>query len=194
MPVNGIERYAQSIGRDTMAQTLGGAWTSCRIPPPSPPMKPRVRLSARTRRGAWELTYDLSQVAHYFGVSTSLVAHALANVRFLSAEERDRLTEPAGVERSERAHDAMWLSRGEREGAHDAFVLRLVAMATEARRRGTLAAERIEPIVELLELNEDDRNLLPGTEGSETAQGPAARSDTVSEVSNEETTKTTLGP
>lgn len=115
----------------------------------------------------------------------------LTNLRFLSGAERDRLTEPAGVEKSDRARDAMQLSRGEREGAYDAFVSRLVALATEARRRGALAAERIEPIVRFLDLNAEDRNLLLGTEGSEPARGPAARSDTVSEVSNEETTKTT---
>ena len=56
--------------------------------------KSRVHLSARSRRGAWEVnSHELSQVAHYFGVSPFLIAHVLRNLRFLSGEQRDRLAE-----------------------------------------------------------------------------------------------------
>lgn len=173
LPASGIERYLQSIGRDTMAQSLGGALELLSDTAAIPAEESRVHLSARSRRGAWQLNgYELSQVAYYFGVSTSLVAHALRNLRFLSGRERDRLTDTAEVKKGDHARSAMRLSQSEGEGAYDAFVSRLVTLATEARRRGTLDVGRIESVVGLLELNEQERKLLLGAVGSETNAAP----------------------
>ena len=172
LPANGIERYLRSIGRDTMAQSLRGALELLSDTPTRPAKESRVHVRARTRRGAWQLNaYELSQLAHYFGVSTSLLAHALTTLRFLSGDERDRLTDLAGVERSDRARHAMRLAQGEREGGYDAFVSRLFAMAAEARRRGAISTERIEPLVGLLDLNEEEQSLLLGTADSENLDG-----------------------
>jgi hypothetical protein len=65
----------------------------------------------------------------------------------------------------------MRLARDKREGGYDAFVSRLFAMAAEARRRGAISKERIEPLVGLLDLNEEEESLLLGTVDSENSQG-----------------------
>lgn len=78
-PATGVRRYLQSIGRDTMAQRLGGELEVLCDSASVPPDESRVRVSARSRRGNWEFNAcELSQVASYFGVTTSLAAHGLA--------------------------------------------------------------------------------------------------------------------
>ena len=119
----------------------------------------------------------LSQVASYFGVTRSLAAHALRNLRFISANERDRLIDTAGEGQSDRARHALGLLQGGHEHRHDAFVSRLLALVTEARRRGALARERIELIIELLRLGEEEKAILLGDAGSETEDGVTAKRD-----------------
>jgi Zn-dependent peptidase ImmA (M78 family) len=178
MPARGVERYLRSIGRDTMAPSLGGVLEVPSDTATVPKDKSWVRVSARSRRGGWEFNaYELSQVASYFGVTRSLAAHALRNLRFISANERDRLIDTAGEGQSDRARHALGLLQGGREHRHDAFVSRLLALVTEARRRGALARERIELIIELLRLGEEEKAILLGDAGSETEDGVTAKRD-----------------
>ena len=163
MPAKGVERYLHSIGRDTMAASLGGVLEVFSDQAAVPKDQSRVRVSGRSRRGGWGFnTFELSQVAGYFGVTRSLVAHVLRNLRFLSDDARDRLIDTAQEGESDRALHAVGRLEGGREREHDAFVSRLLALATEARRRGTLSADRIEPIAGLLGLSAEDRTRLLG--------------------------------
>ena len=83
MPTRGVERYLHSIGRDTMAASLGGVLEVFSDRAVVPKDKSRVRVSGRSRRGGRELNvFELSQVAGYFGVTRSLAAHVLGNFRF----------------------------------------------------------------------------------------------------------------
>jgi hypothetical protein len=52
-----------------------------------------------------------------------------------------------------------------------------LALVTEARRRGALARERIELIIELLRLGEEEKAILLGDAGSETEDGVTAKRD-----------------
>lgn len=161
LPASGIERYLQSIGRDTMAQVRSSALDLLSDTAAISADDSRVHLSGRARRGAWQLNaYELAQIAHYFGASTSLVAHALRNLGILSVDERDRLTDIHGVRQSDRARDAMRFGDQAAEGGFEPFVSRLVALATEARRRGVVAAEKFEFLAELLDLDERAKSLL----------------------------------
>ena len=118
--------------------------------------KSRVRVSGRTRRGGREFNaFELSQVADYFGVTRSLAAHVLGNLRFLSDGERDRLIDEMNPGESDRVPSS---SRFPREGQERvAFVSRLLVLATEAWRRGALSANRIERIAGLSGLDDEDR-------------------------------------
>ena len=167
LPTKGVERYLQSIGRDTMAQSLGSGQELLSEDASIPANRSRVRLSARFRRGAWELNaHELSQVAHYFGVGPSLVAHTLRNLRFLSGEQRDRLTDDRGASLTDQAWEAIGFSPGAPEPEYDPFLSRLLALATEARRRGTLSKDRLEPVADLLRLDGQRKSMLLGVEGA----------------------------
>ena len=171
MPAKGVERYLHSIGRDTMAASLGGVLEVFSDQAAVPKDQSRVRVSGRSRRGGWGFnTFELSQVAGYFGVTRSLVAHVLRNLRFLSDDARDRLIDTAQEGESDRALHAVGRLEGGREREHDAFVSRLLALATEARRRGALSVDRIEPIAGLLGLSAEDRTRLLGPPDSNSGE------------------------
>ncbi len=163
LPRGGVERYLQSIGRDTMGGSLG-----CQLEISSEVASGKeeddiVRVSGRARRGAWELNhFELAQLADYFGVSESLVAHSLKNQRQLSTDTRDQLITLQGQESGRRARRAMRLGSSRPTRGRDAFVSRLIALAVEMRLRGALSSEQLAPILPLLEMDEDERRRFLG--------------------------------
>ena len=169
MPTRGVERYLHSIGRDTMAASLGGVLEVFSDRAAVPKDKSRVRVSGRPRRGGRELNaFELSQVAGYFGVTRSLAAHVLRNLRFLSDDARDRLIDVASEGANDRALRSAGLPGDEQERV--AFVSRLLVLTTEARRRGAVSAERVEQIAGLSGLENEDRGQLLGPPDSGSTQ------------------------
>jgi len=176
MPTRGVERYLHSIGRDTMGSSLGGVLEVFSDRAAVPKDKSRVRVSGRARRGGREFNaFELSQVADYFGVTRSLAAHVLGNLRFLSDSARDRLIDMANTGESDRVLCSGGLPRDGQERL--AFVSRLLVLATEARRRGALSADRVEQIVGLSGLDDEDRVrlLASGEVGSAEDRHPGRR-------------------
>ena len=169
MPTRGVERYLHSIGRDTMGSSLGGVLEVFSDRAAVPKDKSRVRVNGRARRGSREFNaLELSQVADYFGVTRSLAAHVLGNLRFLSDNARDRLIDMANAGEIDRI---LSLGRSARDGQESvAFISRLLVLATEARRRGALCANRVEQIAGLSGLDDEERVRLLGTGESETAE------------------------
>ena len=169
MPTRGVERYLHSIGRDTMGSSLGGVLEVFSDRAAVPKDKSRVRVNGRARRGSREFNaLELSQVADYFGVTRSLAAHVLGNLRFLSDNARDRLIDMANAGEIDRI---LSLGRSARDGQESvAFISRLLVLATEARRRGALSANRVEQIAGLSGLDDEERVRLLGTGESETAE------------------------
>ena len=171
MPRRGVERYLHSIGRDTMGSSLGGVLEVFSDRAAVPKNKSRVRVSGRARRGGREFNaFELSQVADYFGVTRSLAAHVLRNLRFLSDSERDRLIDETDPGESDRVPGSSRLPREGQERV--AFVSRLLVLATEARRRGALSAENIERIAGLSDLDDEDRVRLLASGEVGVAQDP----------------------
>ena len=171
MPTRGVERYLHSIGRDTMGSSLGGVLEVFSDRAAVPRNESRVRVNGRDRRGSREFNaFELSQVADYFGVTRSLAAHVLRNVRFLSDHARDRLIDMAGAGEIDRV---LSLGRQARDGREPvAFLPRLLVLATEARRRGALSADRVARIAGLSGLDEEERGRLLGTGVSDPADDP----------------------
>ena len=164
LPVEGIRRYLASIGRDTMAQTSGGAVDLLSDGADAAVDDARVRVSGRARRGAWAMNpYELAQLASYFGVSESLQVHGLKNLRFLSGDTRDALSDEIESTVGGGPRKTLGLARNGGDRGHEAFVSRLIALATEARRRETITTERIAPIVPLLGLEDKEARRLLGT-------------------------------
>ena len=168
MPTRGVERYLHSTGRDTMGSTLGGVLEVFSDRAAVPKDKSRVRVSSRSRRGGREFNaFELSQVADYFGVTRSLAAHVLGNLRFLSDRARDRLIDMANAGESDRVLSSGRLPRNGQERV--AFVSRLLVLATEARRCGALSADRFENITGLSGPDDEERVRLLETGESDTA-------------------------
>ena len=169
MPTRGVERYLHSIGRDTMGSSLGGVLEVFSDRAAVPKNESRVRVNGRARRGSREFNaLELSQVADYFGVTRSLAAHVLGNLRFLSDNARDRLIDMANAGEIDRI---LSLGRSARDGQESvAFISRLLVLATEARRRGALSANRVEQIAGLSGLDDEERVRLLGTGEPETAE------------------------
>ena len=171
MPRRGVERYLHSIGRDTMGSSLGGVLEVFSDRATVPKDKSRVRVRGRARRGGREFNaFELSQVADYFGVTRSLAAHVLGNLRFLSDSERDRLIDDTDPGERDRVPGSSRLPREGQERV--AFVSRLLVLATEARRRGALSAEHIERIAGLSDLDDEDRVRLLASGEVGVAQDP----------------------
>lgn len=167
LPTAGVQRFLHSLGKDTLGHSLGiieilseSTGTAVR--------ETRVRVTSRSRRGAWDLNaYELAQIASYFGVSTSLAAHSLSNMRQLPTGGRDQLTTPDGLEDGAQARRAMRLPEATTRRSHDAYVTRLIALTAEASRRGVTPAERIDRIAEVLEFDDEERVLLGTSDGKE---------------------------
>ena len=169
MPTRGVERYLHSIGRDTMGSSLGGVLEVFFDRAAVPKDKSRVRVSGRARRGGREFNaFELSQVADYFGVTRSLAAHVLGNLRFLSDSERDRLIDMASPGETDRVPSTARLPRDGPDRV--AFVSRLLVLATEARRRGALSPDLVEQVAGLSGLDDEDWLRLPATGDSGAAE------------------------
>ena len=169
MPTKGVERYLHSMGRDTMGSSLGGVVEVFSDRATVPKDKSRIRVSDRSRRGGREFNaFELSQVADYFGVTRSLAAHVLRNLRFLSDSARDRLIDKAASGESDRVLHLGGLALDGQERV--AFISRLLVLATEARRRGALSTGRYEQVARLSGLDDEERVRLLGTGISGTAE------------------------
>lgn len=172
MPTRGVERYLHSIGRDTMGSSLGGVLEVFSDRAAVPRNESRVRVNGRARRGSREFNaFELTQVADYFGVTRSLAAHVLRNLRFLSDHARDRLIDMASAGEIDRI---LSLGRQARDGREPvAFISRLLVLATEARRRGALSESLVERIAGLSGLDEEERVRLLGTGDCVSTEGAA---------------------
>ncbi len=167
MPTRGVERYLHSTGRDTMGSSLGGVLEVFSDRATVPKDQSRVRVSSRSRRGGREFNaFELSQVANYFGVTRSLAAHVLGNLRFLSDSTRDRLIDMANAGASDGVLSSGRLPQDGKERV--AFVSRLLVLATEARRRGALSADCFEQVTGLSGADDEERVRLLQTDESDT--------------------------
>jgi Zn-dependent peptidase ImmA (M78 family)/DNA-binding XRE family transcriptional regulator len=156
LPPVGVQRFLHSMGRDTLASTSGGTLDILSDTGARPREEPELKVSGRARRGTWELNrYELAQLSAYFGVTEELAVNGLRNLRHLSAGEREHLEEDGSRSQGLTARRVMRLPRqGGAEGARDAFISRLLALAIEGRRRGVVAVERLRSLVPLLGLED----------------------------------------
>jgi hypothetical protein len=103
---------------------------------------------------------DLTQIASFFGVSRSLVATRLRNLRYITADQFESLDELDARGAALAAHDALALNDAEVESERDAFRSRLVALAVTAVDRGVCDSDEFTEIAELVGLSESQRNTL----------------------------------
>ena len=120
-----------------------------------------VPVTGRNRRGAEAINVcDLTQIASFFGVSRSLVATRLRNLRYVTADQFDSLDKLDVQGATTAAHDALALTNAHVESERDAFRSRLVALAVTAVDRGVCGKDEFTEIGELVGLNESQRETL----------------------------------
>ena len=120
-----------------------------------------VPVIGRNRRGAEPINVcDLAQIASFFGVSRSLVASRLRNLRYLTVDQFESLEELNSRGAATAAHDALELTDRQVESERDAFRSRLVALAVTGVDRGLCDQEEFTEIAELVGLNESQREAL----------------------------------
>ena len=123
--------------------------------------KTQTEVAGRNRRGAEPINVcDLTQIASFFGVSRSLVATRLRNLRYITADQFESLDELDAQGAATAAHDALALTEAQVESEHDAFCSRLVALAVTAMDRGVCNKDEFTEISKLVGLSESQRESL----------------------------------
>jgi transcriptional regulator with XRE-family HTH domain/Zn-dependent peptidase ImmA (M78 family) len=161
LPESSLRRYLQSLGKEVRGRTGGVELDLFSERSDRGREATNVPVTGRNRRGAEPISLcDLTQVASFFGVSRSLVATRLRNLRYITADQFESLDELDAQGAATAAHDALALTDVQVESEHDAFRSRLVALAVTAVVRGVCDKQEFTEIGELAGLSEVQREAL----------------------------------
>jgi Zn-dependent peptidase ImmA (M78 family) len=161
LPEAGAQRYLHSLGKDTLGRTKGASLSLHSERANAAASVKKVRVDGRGRRGATPITpCDVAQIACYFGVSQSLTAHALHNLRCVTGENLANLGRRDAEGMVDRVGEIMDLRTIEVASGRDAFRCRLLGLAVEALGRGTIDEERFAELVSPLNLTDGEQQVL----------------------------------
>ena len=171
------------MGRDTMARRfdrvmdlIADASTT------NPPYHSRIRVDRRSHQGNRDINgYELSQIASYFGVTTSLAAYSLKNLRHLTSDKADQLTSSEGQRRSTEVRQWIRSSDLERDVNYDPFVSRLLGLFIEGQRHGFITPDEVGAIGKLIGLSEEKQAALFDSL-NDNAPAPAPKADSHSNL------------
>jgi len=161
LPESSLRRYLESLGKEVRGRT--GAVEVDLFSERSERVREatNVPVTGRNRRGAEPINVcDLTQIASFFGVSRSLVATRLRNLRYVTADQFESLDELNAQGAATAAHDALALTDAQVESEHNAFRSRLAALAVTAVDRGVCDKDEFTEIGELVGLSESQREAL----------------------------------
>ncbi len=168
VPEQGLERYLQSLGKDTLARAGGTRRQIYSERKASSLAERRVAVSGRHRRGAALCgPVEIALTAGYFGASSLLICHALRDLGFISRSDLDDLASRVVEEDTQRTRAALELPAWGPE--RNAFRTRLLVLASDALAQGLISRQRFEVILEQTELPLSDRQGL--IDGASTAIG-----------------------
>ncbi|MBP87345.1 MAG: hypothetical protein CMJ64_11595 [Planctomycetaceae bacterium] len=161
LPDSSVRRYLESLGKEVRGRTGGVELDLFSDRSERVREATNVSVTGRKRRGAEPINLcDLTQIASFFGVSRSLVAARLRNLRYVTADQFESLDELDAQGAATAAHDALALTDSQVESDHDAFRSRLVALAVTAVDRGVCDKGEFTKIAELVGLTESQRESL----------------------------------
>ena len=161
LPESGLRWYLESLGKEVLGRTGGVKMDLFSERHEQVRESTGVPVIGRNRRGAEPINMcDLIQIASFFGVSRSLVASRLRNLRYLTVDQFESLEELNSRGAATAAHDALELTDRQVESERDAFRSRLVALAVTGVDRGLCDQEEFTEIAELVGLNESQREAL----------------------------------
>jgi transcriptional regulator with XRE-family HTH domain len=161
VPETGVRRYLHSLGKDTLGRSGGAVQKLFSERVGSSVERRRIRVDGRNRRGATPISScDLTQIACYYGVSRSLAAHSLRNLRYMTEDEFEAVERQEAEGTTARAQEALDLRIADVESGRDAFSSRLLALAVEGLRRGDIDRERFSELASLVGLTDSEQQAL----------------------------------
>ena len=161
LPESSLRRYLESLGKEVRGRTGGVQVDLFSERSERVREATNVPVTGRNRRGSEPINLcDLTQIASFFGVSRSLAATRLRNLRYVTADQFESLDELDAKGVATAAHDALALSDGQVESECDAFRSRLVALAVTATDRGVCDRGEFTEICKLVGLSGSQREAL----------------------------------
>ncbi len=161
LPEAGIRRYLQTLGKEMLGRS-GGSELQLYSEPYDPSLDDkRIRVPGRGRQGAEPISYcDLVQAAWFYGVTPSMAAGVLRNLRFVTKDQFEQLDATNETASVMPLKDALGLPDHHVESGRDAFRSRLLALTVESLNRGLLTHDAFHEIASLVELAEGQRQAL----------------------------------
>ena len=161
LPETGVRRYLHSLGKDTLGRAGGAVQKLFSERVGSSAEESPVRVEGRGRKGATSISAcDLTQIACYFGVSPSLTAHNLRNLRYMSDDELATLKSQNAEGAVARTKKVLDLRTFREVPKRDAFRSRLLALAVEAVRRHDIDSKQFLHLTGLVGLIPSEQRAL----------------------------------
>ncbi len=161
LPESSLRRYLESLGKEVRGRTGGVEVNLFSESSERGREATNLPVTGRKRRGAEPINVcDLTQIASFFGVSRSLVATRLRNLRYVTAAQFELLDALDAQGVATAAHEALALTDAQVESEHDAFRSRLVALAVTAMDCGVCDRGEFTEIGELVGLRSAQREAL----------------------------------
>jgi transcriptional regulator with XRE-family HTH domain len=161
LPEAGVRRYLEALGKETLGRSAGSELQLYSEPYNPQHDEKRIRVPGRGRQGAEPISYcDLVRAAWFYGVTPSMAAGVLRNLRLITKEEfkqMDATNETASVMPLK---DALGLPDHHVESGRDAFRSRLLALSVESLNRGLITHDEFDAATCLVELGENQRQAL----------------------------------
>ena len=161
LPEAGIRRYLESLGKEMLGRS-GGSELQLYAEPYDPSLaEKRIRVPGRGRRGAEPINYcDLIRAAWFYGVTPSMAAGVLRNLRYITREQFEQMDETNETASALPLKRALGLPDHHVESGRDAFRSRLLALSVESLNRGLITHGDFDEATSLVELSEDQRQAL----------------------------------
>jgi transcriptional regulator with XRE-family HTH domain/Zn-dependent peptidase ImmA (M78 family) len=161
VPETGVRRYLHSLGKDTLGRSGGAVQKLFSERVGSSVERRPIRVDGRNRRGATPISSgDLTQIACYYGVSRSLAAHTLRNLRYMTEDEFEAVEKQEAEGTTARAQEALDLRIADVESGRDAFRSRLLTLAVEGLRREDIDRTRFSELALLVGLTDSEQQAL----------------------------------
>ncbi len=161
LPETGVRRYLESLGKETLGRSARGELELYSEPYEPHLEERRVRVPGRGRRGAEPISYcDLVLTAWFYGVTPSMAARVLLNLRYVTKEQFEQMDEANETSAAMPLKDALGLPEHHVESGRDAFRSRLLALSVESLNRGLITHDEFLEAMSLVELGENQRDAL----------------------------------
>jgi len=161
LPETGVRRYLESLGKETLGRSARGELELYAEPYEPHVEERRVRVPGRGRRGAEPISYcDLVLTAWFYGVTPSMTARVLLNLRYVTKEQFEQMDETNKTSSAMPLKDALGLPEHHVESGRDAFRSRLLALSVESLNQGLITHDEFLEATSLVELGENQRDAL----------------------------------